>query len=108
MDKFYPKEIEPIIRPYLDQVEQRLDASTAPGNLAGSFFPGGPAGGQGAAIAPGDLGNSPTPTSNFGHGSWQLPLPAPGNPVSIPIPFTAENLNWPTTNNASEVLPGIR
>jgi membrane protein required for colicin V production len=104
----WPKEIEPIIRPYLDQVEQRLDASANPNNGAGGFFPGSLAGGQGGATTPGEQGTNQALSPNLSPGNWQLPLPAPGNPVSIPNPFGGEGLNWPTTNHSTDVLPGIR
>ncbi len=101
-----PKEIEPIVRPYLDQIEQRLDGRQSNTNTVSSRVD--PAQGQGGWFGFGgarkpDSGN-PLPGNlfpeNLGNGNWQLPLP--GNPVTTP-----NNNVWPN-GSFNDVLPSIR
>jgi membrane protein required for colicin V production len=102
----WPKEIEQIVRPYLNQLEQRLDGRQPNGNLVsgrvettqgeGGWF------GFGGGRKP-EAGNALPGNvlpENIGNGNWQLPLP--GNPVTTP------NNNSFQNGGFGDVLPGIR
>jgi membrane protein required for colicin V production len=101
----WPKEIEQIVRPYLNQLEQRLDQrnsglqQTTVGLPASSGSQG-----QGGWFGGAGFGNPSKDflPENLGNGSWQLPLP--GNPVATPN----GNGNWPAGGMGNEVLPGYR
>ncbi len=101
----WPKEIEQIVRPYLNQIEQRLDQRNPVGGQIATGVPSSSSSqGQGGWFGGGN--NSAKPTGNFlpenlGNGSWQLPLP--GNPVATP-----NSNGWPAGGIGNEVLPGFR
>jgi membrane protein required for colicin V production len=114
----WPKEVETIIRPYLDRAEQRLDQRGGGGNLAndgflprssdgssglgqggGSWFGGTSPSGHGSAGSSGNI-----LPENLGNGSWQIPFP--GNPVSTPNQNGANG--WPSPDALNDLLPAIR
>ncbi|MDZ4849342.1 MAG: CvpA family protein [Pirellulaceae bacterium] len=111
----WPKEVEQIVRPYLERVERRLeqrDGSTASTPGFGGILPNGIGQGQGGGFGFGSgsnntLPNEPTFLEKFGNGFWQTP--SPGTPVSSPNSNQLPGTNWPSgENNFSDVLPGIR
>lgn len=97
----WPKEIEPIIRPYLAQAEQRLDPQNSGDKPNAGSNPLTASQGQGGWFGSGSPfpGGSPQ-AEPLGNGSWQLPLP--GNPVTTPNP------TWPNNNSFNDVLPAFR
>jgi len=110
----WPKEVEQIVRPYLERVEQRLeqrDGATAGNSGVGGFLQKGFGQGQGGGFGFGssnpDNGSSKlTLPEGIGNGLWQTPLP--GTPVSTPSPNFAPP-GWPASQNSfSDVLPGVR
>lgn len=110
----WPKEVEQIVRPYLERIEQRLeqrDNATAGSSGIGGFLQKGFGQGQGGGFGFGP-GNSnhgssePLLPGGSENGFWKTPLP--GTPVSTPNPNNAPT-GWPATQNGfPEVLPGMR
>jgi len=102
----WPKEVEQIVRPYLERVEQRLeqrDGSTIGSTKPGRSFPNGVGQEQGGWFGFGRKSNEPATAlpENLGNSGWQLPLQ--GTPVAIPNP----NSTWPG-NTINDILPSIR
>ena len=102
----WPKEVEQIVRPYLERIEQRLEqrnGSAVGASGTGSFFQKSVDQGQGGSFGFGRSSNQPATAlpDNLRNGGWQLPLP--GTPVTTPNP----NSSWPA-NSINDVLPSIR
>ncbi len=103
----WPKEVEQIVRPYLDRVEQKLDRgnSRAVGaNFPGRSFPNGVGQEQGGWFGFNrNRTTDPAPAlpENLGNSGWQIPFP--GTPVAAPN----SNGAWPG-NSVNDILPSIR
>ncbi len=102
----WPKEVEQIVRPYLERVEQRLEqrnGSTFGATNPGRSFPNGVGQEQGGWFGFGRKGREPAPAlpDNLGNSGWQIPLP--GTPVTTPNPSGT----WPG-NSINDILPSIR
>jgi membrane protein required for colicin V production len=103
----WPKEVEQIVRPYLERVEEKLeqrDSSAIGSSFPGRSFPNGVGQEQGGSFGF-DRNRStaaePALPENPGNAGWQIPLP--GTPVTTPAP----NGSWPG-NTVNDILPSIR